>query len=75
MYIPRQCKNGQNCAVLLTSEWSAMKFVIQHIRENNLYVKVLFLGGHLSDAVDFFKKLYERKTDQSLVSMNNNNNF
>ncbi|KAL1491180.1 hypothetical protein ABEB36_011819 [Hypothenemus hampei] len=56
LYVPKQCQNGDSCAVLLTSEYSAMKFVIQHIEENNLYVKVLFLGKYLEKIVEELTK-------------------
>ncbi|CAH1133811.1 unnamed protein product [Ceutorhynchus assimilis] len=67
MFTPEQCQNGEYCAVLVTSEWNAMKFVLTHIRENRLLVKVLFLGDNLAAAVKYLEYVYRGRTDQSLV--------
>ncbi|XP_050310160.1 retinal guanylyl cyclase 2-like isoform X2 [Anthonomus grandis grandis] len=73
LYIPPQCKSN-DCAVLLTSDWGAMKFVTYHIQENNLYVKVLFLGDNLPEAINFLKRTYHeeygRRVQRSLVILN-----
>ncbi|KAH1013429.1 atrial natriuretic peptide receptor 2 [Dendroctonus ponderosae] len=66
LYVPKQCEY-EICAVLLTSEWSAMQFVLLHIRENNLYVKVLFLGPNLLNAVNYLKGTSKLFAPKSLV--------
>lgn len=67
LYVPQQCES-EICAVLLTSEWTAMQFVLLHIQENNLYVKVLFLGPNLLNAVNYLKGTSKLWAPKSLVS-------
>lgn len=60
MYIPSRCI-GKRCATLLTSHWNSTNFVTKHIEENELFVKVLFLGNNLGKAAMDIQNDYESK--------------
>ncbi|XP_060518097.1 receptor-type guanylate cyclase gcy-13-like isoform X2 [Cylas formicarius] len=68
MYTPSFCmKSKTRCAVLLTSYYNATSFVIKHIIEDKLYVKVLFLGENLNVVVRSVKQMIKNRRDKSLV--------
>lgn len=69
MYISNACLFRQKCAVLLTSDWHSMKFVIEHITESGLLVNVLFLGTNLKKAIDYINEQYAGIQNKSLVSI------
>lgn len=69
MYISNACLLGRTCAVLLTSDWQSMKFVIDHITESGLLVNVLFLGPNLRNAIDYINEKYAGSQNKSLVSI------
>lgn len=52
-YIPEQCKN-EVCVTLLAAHRQSTKFVIQHIEELKLFVKVRWLGDNLLRATERF---------------------
>ncbi|KAF2904495.1 hypothetical protein ILUMI_01678, partial [Ignelater luminosus] len=72
MFIPEQCKDTKHkhipCATLLAPYYNATKFVVNHINELKLYVKVVWLGPNLKDVIDQLKENYRRRnTDQKFV--------
>ncbi|XP_066143378.1 uncharacterized protein [Euwallacea fornicatus] len=68
-FVPPQCEGTQVCALLLTADYLALKFVKKHIMENELYVKVLFLGKKLESMVHYVtNSVYNHtKNNKSLV--------
>lgn len=67
IYTPERCKKT-NCAVLLAPHYNVTKFVIQHIDEMELYVKVVWLGSNLKQVVDKLVMKYPKQLpSQSLL--------
>lgn len=68
MYIPPQCRKNQECALLLASDYLSTNFVVEHINELKLYVKVVWLGENLSKVVKTLRERYKaRRSDKSVV--------
>ncbi|RZC34381.1 Pkinase Tyr, ANF receptor and/or Peripla BP 6 domain containing protein [Asbolus verrucosus] len=59
IYVPKQCESGLSCALLLTSSFNSTKFVIDHINELNLFVKVVWLGKNLRQTVETLTEIYK----------------
>lgn len=55
VYVPEQCKSdgGIDCVTLLAANRWQTEFVIKHINELKLYVKVKWFGVHLQSATRF----------------------
>lgn len=67
MFIPDHC-NSKHCALLLAPYYEATSFVIQHIEEMNLYVKVAWLGPNLKNVTKELTRRYrERKSSKAIV--------
>lgn len=67
MYVPGRCKKT-NCALLLAPHYNVTKFVIQHIDEMELYVKVVWLGSNLKQVVDKLVNKYNKPSlSQSII--------
>ncbi|KAK9870582.1 hypothetical protein WA026_008145 [Henosepilachna vigintioctopunctata] len=67
VYVPEQCRR-ESCALLLAPDYYSTNFVIEHINELNLYVKVVWLGNNLPDVVNTLKQKYmTSKSTKSLV--------
>lgn len=64
MYVPEQCQSqgqqqrGQNCALLLAGYPNLTDFVIKHIDEMKLYVKVAWVGPNLKHLIKSLTKEY-----------------
>ncbi|XP_076270946.1 uncharacterized protein LOC143202875 isoform X1 [Rhynchophorus ferrugineus] len=68
MFTPTYCKSGkQRCGLLLSSNYNSTKFVIKHIKENKLLMRVLFVGDDLASLVIKLKEKYWDRNDVSLV--------
>lgn len=68
MFIPDHCRT-KKCAVLLAPEYNATNFVTNHINELKLYVKVLWLGKHLSKGIEFLTNYYKNQTKPTANSV------
>lgn len=66
IYTPKQCENTR-CALLLTSKLATTKFVIDHINELKLYVRVVWLGENLRRTVETLTKLYQNTVKSLLI--------
>lgn len=62
MFIPDQCKDSP-CALLLAPHYNVTKFVVDHINELKLYVKVVWVGPNLQKVAERFKN----GTEKSIV--------
>lgn len=67
LFIPDQCKSSP-CATLLAPDFKTAQFVIEHIRELKIFVKVSFMGKNLETAVNTIKNKYLKSgSSKSLV--------
>lgn len=66
MYVPPQCTFSK-CAVLLTSSFNMTDFVIDHIKELKLFVKVVWLGENLKATVDTLIQKHKHNPNKSLL--------
>ncbi|EFA03677.1 hypothetical protein TcasGA2_TC013779 [Tribolium castaneum] len=66
IYTPKHCEHTR-CALLLTSKPSITKFVVEHINELKLYVRVAWLGKNLRRAIQTLTKFYQNTQKSFLV--------
>lgn len=67
MYVPKRCE-GKNCALLLAPFYNVTKFVIEHVEEMKLYVKIVWLGPNLKYVTDRLIQSYiKSNSTQSLL--------
>lgn len=60
MFVPEHCVDAE-CAVLLASSYNDTNFVVQHINEFRLYVKVMWFGHNLRTAVNYLETIYNKR--------------
>ncbi|XP_045472774.1 uncharacterized protein LOC123679301 isoform X2 [Harmonia axyridis] len=59
MYIPQRCRKNQDCALLLAPDYLSTNFVVEHIDELKLFVKVVWLGDNLPKVVKSLRQKYK----------------
>ncbi|KAL3282262.1 hypothetical protein HHI36_005453 [Cryptolaemus montrouzieri] len=70
IYIPPQCQNDADCALLLAPDYLSTNFVVDHINELRLFVKVVWLGNNLPKVVQTLKKKYlSTNKNSSLIAL------
>lgn len=60
LFVPDHCKKAA-CAGLLTSDFESMNYVIEHVKEFELKLKVYFLGHNLKRVLVELKNIYSTK--------------
>lgn len=70
IFIPNQCKSESiSCALLLAGDYHMTNFVIDQIKDLNLYVKVAWFGHNLKPVLDTLIKRYQDRnlSNRSIV--------
>ncbi|XP_014251648.1 receptor-type guanylate cyclase gcy-19-like [Cimex lectularius] len=51
-YVPKWCKDGMDCPLILAQDYESTSFVINDIADNKLFARVIWLGKHFFKYVD-----------------------
>ncbi|XP_018331316.1 uncharacterized protein LOC108741146 [Agrilus planipennis] len=60
VHVPDRCRKGEKCALLLAPDYDSTSFLIEHIEDLKVYVKVAWLGPHLQHVLAQLKSVYKR---------------
>lgn len=60
-FTPKQCSNDNDCAIVLSSYYEDTSFIISHIMELKLKIKVIWLGSNLKNAIKTLTNLYTKE--------------
>lgn len=66
MFVPKQCEDD-TCAWILAPDYESTSFVIEHIKQLNLYVKVAWLGKELKQFLTTMKSYYLNNSIQRSI--------
>lgn len=61
-YVPDHCQKENDCITVLSSNYNETTFVISHIQELNLRIKVLWLGHKLPYVINYLVHRLENQT-------------